>query len=72
MLGVKQTCIGGNKLACETAGCKQARHDEIGNEMKNMLVETGWKKDILKSTLVMPISGGMCDNLLVSLRTSLG
>ena len=65
LLGVKQICIGVNKMDCDTAGYKQARYDEIGNEMKSMLVKVGWKKDFVeKSTPVMPISGWMGDNLL--------
>merc|ERR1711957_926869 len=41
------------------------RYDEIANEMKNMLVKVGWKKDFIdKNTPVVPISGWMGDNLL--------
>merc|ERR1712217_91226 len=50
LLGVKQICIGVNKMDCDVAGYKQARYDEIANE--------------IKSTPVMPISGWMGDNLL--------
>merc|ERR1712185_143625 len=46
-------------------GYKKDRYDEIANEMKNMLVKVGWKKDFIeKNTPVMPISGWMGDNLL--------
>merc|ERR1719265_2958869 len=52
-------------MDCDTAGYKQARYDEIANEMKSMLVKVGWKKDFVeKSTPVLPISGWMGDNLL--------
>ncbi|CAK0883584.1 unnamed protein product, partial [Prorocentrum cordatum] len=65
LLGVKQICIGVNKMDCDTAGYKQSRYDEIANEMKSMLVKVGWKKDFVeKGTPVMPISGWMGDNLL--------
>merc|ERR1711896_80682 len=65
LLGVKQLCIGVNKMDCDVAGYKQARYDEIANEMKSMLVKVGWKKDFIeKNTPVMPISGWMGDNLL--------
>merc|ERR1711865_945185 len=65
LLGVKQICIGVNKMDCDTAGYKQARYDEIANEMKSMLVKVGWKKDFIeKNTPFMPISGWMGDNLL--------
>merc|ERR1712031_9640 len=37
----------------------------ISNEMKNMLIKVGWKKDFIeKNVPVMPISGWMGDNLL--------
>jgi len=65
LLGVKQLCIGINKMDCDTAGYKQERYTEIANEMKNMLVKVGWKKDFIeKSVPVIPISGWMGDNLL--------
>merc|ERR1712046_411468 len=65
LLGVKQICIGVNKMDCDVAGYKQSRYDEIGNEMKSTLVKVGWKKDFIeKNTPVMPISGWMGDNLL--------
>jgi len=65
LLGVKQIAIGVNKMDCDTAGYKQARYDEIANEMRSMLVKVGWKKDFVeKGTPYMPISGWMGDNLL--------
>merc|ERR1719230_1641862 len=65
LLGVKQIANGVNKMDCDTAGYKQARYDEIANEMKSMLIKVGWKKDFVeKSTPVLPISGWMGDNLL--------
>merc|ERR1719253_2558504 len=65
LLGVKQICIGINKMDCDVAGYKQSRYDEIANEMKSTLIKVGWKKDFVeKNTPVMPISGWMGDNLL--------
>merc|ERR1712157_47057 len=65
LLGVKQICIGVNKMDCDTAAYKQSRYEEIANEMKSMLVKVGWKKDFIeKNTPVLPISGWMGDNLL--------
>merc|ERR1712147_351603 len=65
LLGVKQICVGVNKMDCDVAGYKQARYDEIGNEMKSTLIKVGWKKDFVeKNTPVVPISGWMGDNLL--------
>jgi elongation factor 1-alpha len=65
LLGVKQLICGINKMDCDTAGYKQERYEEIANEMKNMLMKVGWKKDFVeKSVPVIPISGWMGDNLL--------
>jgi len=50
--------MGINKMDCDTAGYKQARYEEIRNEMKNMLMKVGWKKDYVeKAVPVVPISG---------------
>merc|ERR1712172_378664 len=50
---------------CDVANYKQSRYDEISNEMKNMLIKVGWKKDFIeKNTPILPISGWMGDNLL--------
>merc|ERR1711966_532500 len=65
LLGVKQICIGVNKMDCDTAGYKKDRYDEISSEMINMLQKVGWKKEfVLGSTPVLPISGWMGDNLI--------
>jgi len=65
LLGVKQIVCGCNKMDCDTAGYKQARYEEVSNEMRSMLVKVGWKKDMVeKSVPFLPISGWMGDNLL--------
>jgi len=66
LLGVKQLVIGVNKMDTDTAGpYSKARYDEVGGEMKNMLIKVGWKKDFVeKSTPVLPLSGWVGDNLL--------
>jgi elongation factor 1-alpha len=65
LLGVKQLVVGVNKMDCDTAGYKQARYEEIRNEMKSMLVKVGWKKDYVEQCVpVLPISGWMGDNLI--------
>merc|ERR1712196_12255 len=66
LLGVKQLIIGVNKMDTDTAGPNaKARYDEVGGEMKTMLIKVGWKKDFVeKNTPVLPISGWMGDNLL--------
>jgi elongation factor 1-alpha len=52
-------------MDCDTAGYKQSRYDEIANEMRNMLVKVGWKKDFIEGAVpYMPISGWCGDNLL--------
>merc|ERR1712078_162241 len=65
LLGVKQLIIGVNKMDTDTAGpYAKARYDEVGGEMKNMLIKVGWKKDFIeKSVPVLPLSGWMGDNL---------
>merc|ERR1711988_650797 len=66
LLGVKQLAIGVNKMDTDTAGpYSKARYDEVGGEMKNMLIRVGWKKDFVEGCVpVLPISGWMGDNLL--------
>merc|ERR1711920_306238 len=65
LLGVKQLLIGINKMDCDTAGYKEARYTEIADEMRNMLVKVGWKKDFIESEVpFMPISGWRSDNLV--------
>lgn len=65
LLGVKQLIIGINKMDSDVAGYKQNRYEEIRDEMRNMLIRVGWKKDfVAKSVPVLPISGWMGDNLL--------
>merc|ERR1711907_585506 len=65
LLGVKQIVCGCNKMDCDTAGYKQARYEEVSNEMKSMFVKVGWKKDMVeKNVPFLPISGWMGDNLL--------
>jgi len=65
LLGVKQLIVGVNKMDCDVAGYKQGRYEEIRDEMRNMLIRVGWKKDFVeKSVPVLPISGFQGENLL--------
>ena len=65
LLGVKQLIVGINKMDCDVAKYKEERFTEIKEEMKSMLIKTGWKKDFVeKSVPVIPISGWIGDNLL--------
>jgi len=66
LLGVKQLIVGVNKMDdARTANYGKDRFDEIKNEMKEMLVKIGWKKDFIDdSVAVLPISGWIGDNLI--------
>merc|ERR1712151_1373472 len=65
LLGVKQLLVGVNKMDTDTAGpYAKSRYDEVGGEMKNMLIKVGWKKDFVADGVpVLPLSGWMGDNL---------
>eukprot|EP00999_Lentomonas_sp_LEN2_P001364 NODE_239_length_1822_cov_379.395870_g1_i7.p1 GENE.NODE_239_length_1822_cov_379.395870_g1_i7~~NODE_239_length_1822_cov_379.395870_g1_i7.p1 ORF type:complete len:469 (-),score=172.93 NODE_239_length_1822_cov_379.395870_g1_i7:97-1503(-) len=65
LLGVKQLIVGVNKMDSDTAGYKEERFNEIRDEMRNVLLKVGWKKDFVKKSVpVIPISGWKGDNLL--------
>jgi elongation factor 1-alpha len=65
LLGVKQMCVGVNKMDCDVAGYGEARYNEIRDEMKHMLLKVGWKKSFVNESLpILPISGWMGDNLI--------
>merc|ERR1712022_72009 len=65
LLGVKQLVIGVNKMDADLALYKEARYNEIRDEMKSMLVKVGWPKGFVeKKVPVLPISGWCGDNLL--------
>merc|ERR1719271_1674997 len=65
LLGVKQLVIGVNKMDCDVAMYKEARYNEIMEEMKLMLVNVGWPQTFVnKRVPIIPISGWCGDNLL--------
>jgi elongation factor 1-alpha len=65
LLGVKQLVVGVNKMDSDTAGYKEARYNEIRDEMKHMLGRVGWKPDFVEKCVpILPISGWMGDNLV--------
>lgn len=65
LLGVKQLIIGCNKMDTDTAGFKEARYIEVRDEMRDMLVKVGWKKQFVdESVPAIPISGWLGDNLI--------
>merc|ERR1719161_555151 len=72
LLGVKQLLVGVNKMDTDTAGpYAKARYDEVGGEMKNMLLKVGWMGDnLIEKTKNMDwwtgcdVIGGPDDNLI--------
>jgi elongation factor 1-alpha len=65
LLGVKQLLVGVNKMDCDVAKYGQPRYDEVKNEMREMLIRIGWKKDFVEECVpIVPISGWMGDNLI--------
>jgi elongation factor 1-alpha len=65
LLGVKQVCIGVNKMDCDVAKYSKDRYDEIIAEMALVLQRVGFKKAyVAKSVPMIPISGWMGDNLV--------
>jgi len=65
LLGVKYLIAGVNKMDCDVAKYSEARYTEIRDEMRNMLMKVGWRKDYITECVpVLPLSGWMGDNLL--------
>merc|ERR1711988_554462 len=66
LLGVKQLVVCVNKMdAPETAEYKEARFNEIADEMEVDLIKVGWPKPfVMNRTPILPISGWHGDNLL--------
>lgn len=64
LLGVKQLIVGVNKMDCDVAGYSKERYEEVANEMKNMLMKVGWKKEFVNNTPFIPLSGYKGDNLI--------
>jgi len=65
LLGVKQLIVGINKMDCDLAGYKEARYNEIKDEVILMLTKVGWKKEFITASVpIIPISGWIGDNLI--------
>lgn len=65
LLGVRQLIVGVNKMDSDVAGYKEARYNEIKDEMFHMLTKVGWKKEFVTDSVPMlPISGWIGDNLI--------
>jgi hypothetical protein len=70
LLGVRQLCVGVNKMDCDTAGYKEERYKEIKDEMKHMLTKVCFaasaalgaaKLDDAQSvTFLFHVSGVLC------------
>jgi len=65
LLGVKQLIVGINKMDADLAGYKEARYNEIKEEIDRMLVRVGWLKNFVSASVpFLPISGWKGDNLI--------
>merc|ERR1712230_280855 len=54
LLGVKQVVVGINKMDCDVANYKEARYNEIKDEMENVMSKVGWKKDFIQKKCPVP------------------
>lgn len=64
LLGVKQIIVLVNKMDEKTANYSQERFEEVRNEMRDMMVKVGYKKDyVLASVPMIPISAMSGDNI---------
>lgn len=65
VLGIKQLIVCVTKMDSSLAAFSQERFEEAAEATKQMLVQTGWKKDFVEAEVPMiPISGWTGDNLL--------
>lgn len=65
LLGVKQLIVGINKMDADIANYTQERYQEVSQETKRMLQQTGWKKDFIeKSVPIIPFSAWHGENLI--------
>jgi len=68
-LGVKQVVVLINKIDEKTAAYSEKRFLEIKNEMSDMLVKVGFKKEQVQNNIPMiPVSAWMGDNLSTKIR----
>jgi len=62
---VKQIIVCVNKMDSDVAQYKEARYNEIKDEMKSMLIKVGWAKALVDTQVpYLPISGWIGDNLI--------
>jgi elongation factor 1-alpha len=63
-LGVKQVVVLANKMDEKSVGYSEARFNEVQNEMRDMLMKVGFKKEqVLNNIPIIPISAWSGDNL---------
>jgi len=65
LLGVKQVIVLINKMDEKTVGYSKARYDECANEMRDMLVKVGFKKEQVQNNIpIIPVSAWSGDNVV--------
>jgi elongation factor 1-alpha len=64
LLGITQLIVGVNKMDSDTAKYGKERYEEIRDEVKLMLKQTGWNPKLIENVPILPISGWMGDNLI--------
>ena len=56
-------------MACDVAKYKQARYEETTNEMKNMLINVGWKKYFIEKNTPTYLAGRIWRKDLIEKNT---
>jgi elongation factor 1-alpha len=64
LLGIGQLIICINKMDSDTAKYSKERYEEIRDEVKLMLKQTGWNPKTIETIPILPISGWCGDNLI--------
>jgi len=66
LLGITQLIVAVNKMDSDSVGAKYSkeRFEEIRDEVKLMLKQTGWNPKTIDNVPILPISGWMGDNLI--------
>ena len=65
LLGIKQVIVLINKMDEKTANYTKERFDEVRNEMADMLVKVGFKKEQVQNNIpFLPVSAWMGDNVV--------
>jgi len=64
LLGITQLIVAVNKMDSDTAKYSKERYEEIRDEVRLMLKQTGWNPKTIENVPILPISGWMGDNLI--------